>query len=145
MFCQLAHGEALLLPHFGQETVHHIHADDIASAFLACMAHPERSAGWAYHIVSPQATSLRGLAQGVCRLLFQRNAVLSFVPWDEFAASLAPEDAEAVLTHITHSPSCSTAKITQQLGFVPAHGSIEMVAEAAQWLIDHDGLDFGNS
>ena len=35
-------------------------------------------------------------------------------------------------THIEHSPNCSVAKLKEQLGFEPRHGSIDMVVESAQ-------------
>ena len=47
-FAQLAKGEPLLLPNFGQETVHHIHADDIARCFIACIEQRQQAAGQAY-------------------------------------------------------------------------------------------------
>jgi nucleoside-diphosphate-sugar epimerase len=48
VFAGLARRQPLLLPHLGQETVHHIHADDIARCFIACIENRPASAGQAY-------------------------------------------------------------------------------------------------
>ena len=138
LFAALARGEPLLLPNFGQETVHHIHADDIARCFITCIEQREASAGEAYHIVSPQAVSLRHLAIAVTKELFGLEVNLEFAKsWEQFAAVVAEEDASQTLTHIEHSPSCSMAKIKEQLGFESQHDSISMVVESAKYLIEN--------
>src|SRR5436309_1224477 len=38
VFARLAQGEPLALPNLGLETVHHVHADDVAQAFMQAMA-----------------------------------------------------------------------------------------------------------
>ena len=38
VFAQLARGEELALPNLGLETVHHVHADDVAQAFERAIA-----------------------------------------------------------------------------------------------------------
>eukprot|EP01047_Picozoa_sp_COSAG01_P018484 COSAG01_NODE_1003_length_12216_cov_8.565350_7_plen_107_part_00 len=94
--------------------------------------------GVRYHIVSPQAVSLRHLALAVTERLFDHRPVLQFAQsWAEFERAVGAEDAAATLTHIEHSPSCSVEKLRQQLGFTPRHDSISMVADSARWLIDH--------
>ena len=142
VFASLSRGEPLLLPNFGQETVHHIHADDIARCFIACIEQREASAGEAYHIVSPKAVSLRHLAIAVTKELFGLEVNLEFAEsWGQFAAVVAEEDASQTLTHIQHSPSCSMEKIKEQLGFESLHGSIDMVVESARWMIDNGMIE----
>ena len=138
VFAKLAKGEPLLLPNFGQETVHHIHADDIARCFIACIEQREVSAGQAYHIVSPQAVSLRHLAIAVTKELFDLDVKLEFAhSWEQFAAVVDETDAAQTLTHIQHSPSCSMAKIKEHLGFESHHDSISMVVESARYMIEN--------
>ncbi len=45
VFSKLAQGEEISLPHFGLETVHHVHADDVAQAFERALAHPSQRLG----------------------------------------------------------------------------------------------------
>jgi nucleoside-diphosphate-sugar epimerase/cell division protein FtsB len=138
VFATLAKGEPLLLPNLGQETVHHIHADDIARCFIACMEQRDASAGQAFHIVSPQAVSLRHLAIAVTKELFDLDVKLEFAhSWEQFAAVVDETDAAQTLTHIEHSPSCSMAKIKEHLGFESHHDSISMVVESARYLIEN--------
>jgi len=42
VFAALSRGEELALPHFGLETVHHVHADDVAQAFVMRFVAPRR-------------------------------------------------------------------------------------------------------
>ena len=45
IFTMLAKGEELALPNFGLETVHHVHADDVAQMFMCAIAHWSGSVG----------------------------------------------------------------------------------------------------
>lgn len=61
----LAHGEELPLPNLGLETVHHVHGDDVAQAFMNALAYRSVSLGESFHVVSPAALTLRGYAESV--------------------------------------------------------------------------------
>ena len=90
-----------------------------------------------YHIVSPQAVSLRHLATEVTKQLFDKSVQLEFArSWTQFEAVVGEDDAAATRTHIEHSPSCSMAKAKAHLGFEPRHGSVEMVVESARYLLE---------
>jgi nucleoside-diphosphate-sugar epimerase len=45
VFSMLAKGEELALPNFGLETVHHVHADDVAQMFMCAISHWSASVG----------------------------------------------------------------------------------------------------
>ncbi len=135
-FARLAQGEEVLLPHLGLETVHHVHADDVAQAFFNAMTHWTSAVGESFHVVSPAAVTLRGYAETVAGW-FGREANLRFLPWDEWRARHTAEDAQATWSHIAHSPNCSIAKAQQLLDYRPRYTSFEGVYEAVNWLIDH--------
>ena len=42
VFSQIARGDELALPNFGLETVHHVHADDVAQVVVQAIAEPRR-------------------------------------------------------------------------------------------------------
>src|SRR5262249_33254198 len=63
VFTRLARGEELRLPNLGMETVHHVHADDVAQAFQRAMEHWNQAVGESFHVVSPAALTLRGYAE----------------------------------------------------------------------------------
>jgi nucleoside-diphosphate-sugar epimerase len=139
VFAQLAHGEKLTLPNIGLETVHHVHADDVAQSFVQAMANWANAVGESFHVVSPAAVSLRGYAE-MMAAWFGQPANLRFAPWDEWRATASEDEAQATWDHIAHSPNCSIAKAQRLLNYQPRYTSLQAVQEAVQWLIEHKGL-----
>jgi nucleoside-diphosphate-sugar epimerase len=136
VFTQLAAGAELALPNLGLETVHHVHADDVAQAFELALAHWEAAVGESFHVVSPAALTLRGYAEAVAAW-FGQPARLSFLPWPEWRTTVAEAEASATWDHIAHSPSCSIAKAERLLEYRPRYTSLQAVYEALHWLIEH--------
>ncbi len=136
VFSKLMHGDELLLPHFGRETVHHVHAADVAQVFIRAIESREKSAGQGFHAVSPAAVNLEGFAR-VVAAWFGKEANLRFAPWSEWAAQHNEEDAALTHTHLLHSPNASIKKAQQLLGYEPRYTSLEAVRESVDWLIEH--------
>jgi nucleoside-diphosphate-sugar epimerase len=134
VFTVLAAGAELALPNLGMETVHHVHADDVAQAFERALAHWGAAVGESFHVVSPGAITLRGYAEAVAAW-FGQPARLAFLPWPEWRATVAEADADATWEHIAHSPSHSIAKAERLLEYRPRYSSLQAVHEAVQWLI----------
>ncbi|MET4781565.1 NAD-dependent epimerase/dehydratase family protein [Glaciihabitans sp. UYNi722] len=130
---KLATGREVVLPNFGLETVHHVHADDVAQAFQLAIERQSEAVGNSFHVVSDRALTLRGFAEGVAGW-FGREAALRFVPFDEFRDQTSAESAAATLDHISRSPSASIDKARRLLGYSPRYTSLEAVAEAVEWL-----------
>jgi len=133
-FTTLARGERLTLPNFGLETVHHVHADDVAQVFMQAIARWSASVGEAFHAVSPQALTLRGYAEAMAAW-FGREADLAFLPFESWKQKETEENATATWEHIARSPSCSIAKAERLLGYRPRYSSLAAVEEAVTWLI----------
>jgi len=133
VFKRLAQGEELLLPNLGLETVHHVHADDVAQAFYQAMINRSTSIGESFHVVSPSAITLRGYAEQVATW-FGQEAHLRFLPWDQWKETVAKEEAAATWDHIAHSPNCSIAKAQRLIGYQPRYTSLEAVSEAVERL-----------
>lgn len=129
VFKQLAHGEELALPNLGMETVHHVHADDVAQAFQRAMQYWSNAVGESFHVVSPAALTLRGYAEAVANW-FGQPARLRYLPWDEWKRQVTEEEASATWDHIAHSPNCSIVKAQRMLNYGPRYGSLEAVFEA---------------
>jgi nucleoside-diphosphate-sugar epimerase len=134
VFETIARGEELALPNFGNETVHHVHADDLAQLVMRAIANWSGSVGEAFNAVSPQALSLKGFSEAMYRY-FGHEPNLRFLPWEEWKALQAPEDAETTWEHIYRSPSHSIAKAERLLGYKPRYSSLEAVQEAVEALI----------
>lgn len=133
---RLATGERLVLPHLGLETLHHVHADDVAQAFQLAVERQDAATGRAFHVVSERALTLRGYAEAAAAW-WGREADLGFAPFDGFAATTTPEQADITLDHISRSPSASIAAAREHLGYAPAHTSLEAAREAVAWLAEH--------
>ena len=120
-----------MLPHLGLETLHHVHADDVAQAFQLAIEQPSAAAGRAFHVVSERALTLRGYAEAAAGW-WGREADLEFGPFERFAASTTEEHAAATLEHISHSPSASIAAAREHLGYAPRYTSLEAAREAVE-------------
>ena len=135
VFERLARGEVVTLPERGLATLHHVHADDVAQLFERALLHWSLAVGESFHVVSPQAVTLRGYAREVARW-FGQEAKLEFLPWEAWKERVSEEHAAATLDHIAHSPSISIHKAQRLLGYTPRYSSFEAVREALSWLIE---------
>ena len=134
VFSALAQGKVLSLPNLGMETVHHVHADDVAQAFMAAIAHRSAALGEAFHAVSPAALTLRGYAEAMA-LWFGQDANLTYSPWPEWKGAHSELEASQTYDHIAHSPNCSIAKAERLLSYRPRYSSLDAVYESVAWLI----------
>ncbi|PZE28197.1 NAD(P)-dependent oxidoreductase [Curtobacterium sp. MCBD17_028] len=141
---RLAAGEPLTVPDLGLETLHHVHADDVAQAFALAIERPDVAAGRVYNVVSPRAMSVRGLAEGVASW-FGRTADLRPASWDAFRASTTPEHADTTFEHVRRSHAMSIDRAATELGYAPGWTSLEALADALVWLADHGQVDLGGS
>ncbi len=139
-FTALAQGRELLLPNLGMETVHHVHADDVAQSFIQAMAYRSAAVGESFHVVSPAALTLRGYAEAVAGW-FGQEARLRFLPWEEYRAAVSPENAQATHDHIAHSPNCSIDKARRLIDYRPRYSSLQAIREAVDWLIARGKVD----
>jgi nucleoside-diphosphate-sugar epimerase len=134
VFDRLAKGEELALPNLGLETVHHVHADDVAQSFYQAMINRSTAIGESFHVVSPAALTLRGYAEELAAW-FGRKAVLRFLPWEAWKQTVTNEDAAATWDHIAHSPNCSIGKARRLIEYHPRYTSLEAVKESVDWLM----------
>ena len=134
VFEQLARGEELALPNLGMETVHHVHAADVAQAFWKAIDNWSSAVGESFHVVSPAAVTLRGYAEAAADG-FGQPARLRFMPFDQWRATVSEEDAERTWDHIAHSPNCSIVKARRLLDYQPRYTSLQAVFESVDWMI----------
>jgi nucleoside-diphosphate-sugar epimerase len=139
VYRKLAAGEQVALPNLGLETLHHVHADDVAQSFTAAMANRSVAVGESFHVVSPAALTLRGYAEAVAGW-YGREANLTFLPWEDWRATVEPQAASATWDHIAHSPNASIAKAVRLLDFRPRYSSLQAVREAIEWLVARGDL-----
>lgn len=142
VFQRLADGKQVALPNFGLETVHHVHADDVAQSFQRAIERRSVAVGESFNVASPSALTLRGYARAVSEW-FGHEPSITFHPWPAWAAR--PEyDADAVAsteTHVRYSPNASIEKARELLGYDPRYSSLQAVREAVEALVEEGEID----
>jgi nucleoside-diphosphate-sugar epimerase len=142
VFSRLLQGSPIQLPNIGMETLHHVHADDVAQCFQRAIERRSVVMGESFHVVSPAAVTLRGYAERVSAW-FGRAAQLEFLPWEEWRQRATARDAAMTWDHIAHSPNCSIAKARTLLGYEPRYTSLQAVRESIDWLIKQGLIQSG--
>jgi nucleoside-diphosphate-sugar epimerase len=135
VFSTIAQGEPLSLPNFGLETIHHVHADDVAQLIIGAMNNRASASGESFHAVSSGALTLRYYAEAMYRW-FGKEPNLTFAPFDAWAKEQDEVEAKATWEHIARSPNCSIDKARRLLDYQPRYTSLEAVQEAVEWLIE---------
>jgi nucleoside-diphosphate-sugar epimerase len=133
VFADLAAGREIALPNLGRETLHHVHADDVAQAFVQAMTRWPAAVGESFHVVSPDAVSMAGYAEAVAAW-FGQQARIRFLPWDAWRSTVTERDAAVTWDHIARSPCCSIRKAERLLDYRPRYRSLEAVRESLAWL-----------
>jgi nucleoside-diphosphate-sugar epimerase len=134
VFSRIARDEEITLPNLGLETVHHVHAEDVAQIVLRSIANRAASVGEAFNAVSAKALNLRGYAEAMFRW-FGFEPKIRFQPFDEWKRGQPPEDAEQTWQHISRSPCHSIEKARRRLGYEPRYTSLAAIHEAVAALI----------
>lgn len=133
VFSAIARGDEVTLPNLGLETVHHVHADDVARWIIGAIDHRTASIGEVFNVVSGQAVNLRGYAETVYRW-FGHEPRLSFKPFEEWLTGLG-ELTETSRGHVVRSSCHSIEKSARLIGYRPRYTSYEAVHEAVRALI----------
>ncbi|OFE18723.1 epimerase [Humibacillus sp. DSM 29435] len=140
---RLSAGQPVETPGIGAETMHHVHADDVAQAFEAAVGHRDAAAGEDFDVVAPSALNVRGYLQTAASWFGQR-VELSSVTWEAFRAGTAQEHADCSWEHLMRSHCLSIDKARTVLGYTPRYEPDEAVLESVRWLIDHQQLEVAN-
>jgi nucleoside-diphosphate-sugar epimerase len=135
IFKHLAEGKTVVLPNLGMETLHHVHADDVAAAFCNALANWSNAVGESFHIVSSQALTLRGYASAVASW-YGKEANLSFLPWEEWKKTVSQSEADETWDHIAHSPNCSIEKAKRLINYNPRYTSLQAIEESVKQIIN---------
>lgn len=140
----LSAGQPLEIAGLGAETMHHVHADDVAQAFELAIAHRDAAAGEDFFITAADALNVRGYAE-LGASWFGRRAQLKSVSWEQFRATISAEHAEQSWEHLVRSHVFMIEKAERLLGYAPRHTVGQTVLESVRWLIDHDRAQVASS
>jgi nucleoside-diphosphate-sugar epimerase len=136
VFSRIKRGEELVLPNFGLETVHHVHAEDVAQMAFRAISKRSSSVGEAFNTVSAQALNLRGYAEALFRW-FGHEPRIRYEPFETWKQGQKKQDAEATWEHIVRSPAHSIEKGRTRLGYAPKWSSLDAVKQSVTWLIEN--------
>jgi nucleoside-diphosphate-sugar epimerase len=142
IFEKLASGEEVLMPNAGLETLHHVHADDVAMGFSLAIKNRDKSVGESFHVLSERAFTWRGYAEAVARW-YGKSANLKFVSFEEFAANMSGEEAKLSWEHLQHSTNGSIEKAKRLLGYNPRYTSLEAIQESLTWIKSNGTREHG--
>ncbi|MCC7524043.1 MAG: NAD-dependent epimerase/dehydratase family protein [Chitinophagaceae bacterium] len=139
VFKRLAKGMELTLPNLGMEMLHHVHADDVAQAFVRAIENPAAANGQSFNIVSPQAMTMRGYAEVIGAWLGKETQI-KYLPWEQWKVGVSEEDASITWDHLIHSPCCSIEKARRLIHYQPGYSAPDAIKEALEWQINLNGL-----
>ena len=139
VFTALSQGSEVRIPNFGMETLNHVHAEDVAQAFLLATQNRSAAAGQSFHVVAASALTLRWYAEQMAEW-FHQPALLKFLPFEEWKLDVSSKDAAVTEDHLRHSPNCSIEKAKRQLGYKPRHTPLAAMQESVSWLIQNGSL-----
>lgn len=135
-FQKIADGEEIILPHFGMETLHHVHGYDVAQCFFKAVTHRNQAIGEAFDAVSGGSITLYGYAK-LMYDFFGREPRISFAPWKEWCEYVGdPTECEDTYYHIARSGFFSTAKEEKLLEYQPRYTNVDTIKIAVQSYVD---------
>jgi nucleoside-diphosphate-sugar epimerase len=126
VFQDLASGREITLPNIGRETLHHVHADDVAQCFVRALERWRDAEGLSFHAVSRGALTLAGYAERVAGW-YGQTARIRFLPWEDWRKTVTEKEASVTWDHIARSPHCSIARAKTRLGYEPRYTSLEAI------------------
>ena len=129
VFRDLASGNEIHLPNLGRETLHHVHAGDVAHCFVQALRHWPQAEGVSFHAVSRGALTMAGYAEMVAGW-YGQSAKIRFSPWDQWRATVSEKEAAITWDHIARSPHCSIARARTLLHYAPRYSSPEAIRES---------------
>lgn len=133
-FIDISQGNEIILPNLGLETLHHVHAEDVASLFMQAIKHRKNALGESFHAVSNQALTLKGYALSLAEW-YAKPANFRYLPIHDMKHHLSEQDFNATIEHVSHSTNCSNLKAQKLLEFCPKYSSLEAIQESLSEII----------
>ena len=141
IFDKIRRGEEIALPNFGMETLHHVHADDVAQIFFNAITHRKAALGESFHAVAAESITLLGYAQAMYRYFGQEEKIklLGWNEWCDYTKN--QDDIDLTYWHIVRSGYYSIEKGKRLLEYEPRHTLLETVEESVSYMVEHHWFD----
>lgn len=135
-FKRIAKGEEIYLPNFGMETIHHVHAYDVAQVFYNAVTYRENALGEVFEAASGASVTLYGYAKLMYEF-FGKEPEIKFLSWDKWCEYEGnAEECEHTYLHIARSGCYDIEKEKLLLNYKPKYTNIETIKLAVQSYID---------
>lgn len=136
VFQTIADGGKIYLPNFGMETVHHVHADDVARLFLDAITHRNQALGESFHAVAEDSLTLYGYAKAMYRF-FNQEPNIEFLSWEKWCAYVGNEDhIDKTYYHIARSGKFSIENAKKLLDYAPKYATMEVIEDSINGYIE---------
>ena len=136
VFDAIRRGDEIALPNFGMETLHHVHADDVAQVFMNCITHPNQALGESFHAVSTESITLYGYAQALYKW-FGKEAKINLLPWDEWCKHMNNKElSDHSYYHIARSGTFSIEKAKRLVKYQPRYTVLEAIEVSIRSMIE---------
>ncbi len=127
VFQLIADGKELILPNLGMETLHHVHASDVAQMFVDVINHRNASLGESFHAVAKESMTIYGYAR-VLYQYFGKEPNISFLPWDKWCEYIDNEDyVDHAYHHLARSGHFSIENAEKLINYSPQYTTQETV------------------
>ncbi|KAA8745441.1 NAD-dependent epimerase/dehydratase family protein [Paenibacillus sp. UASWS1643] len=141
VFGRIARGEEIALPNFGMETLHHVHADDVAQVFFNAINHRKAALGESFHAVGEESITLLGYAQAMYRY-FKQEERIKFLSWNEWCEyTKNPDYIDRTYYHIARSGNFSIEKGKRLIGYKPRFTLLETIEESVAYMVENNWFD----
>ena len=135
VFQRIGRGETIYLPNFGMETLHNVHADDVAQVFMNAILYRNRALGESFHAAAPTAITMRGIAEKMF-MWFGQEPNIEYLPWKEWCERTADKGFIASTeNHVRHSDNYSIAKAKALLNYQPRYTIFQAMCEGVESMI----------
>ena len=135
-FQLIADGETIFLPNFGQETIHHIHGEDVAQLFFKAIINRNQALGEVFNAVSGGSITLYGYAK-LLYDYFGKEPKIEFKPWNEFCEYVGnKKETDLAYLHLIRSGYFNYEKEEKLLGLRPKHTNVETIKAAVKSYVD---------
>lgn len=132
VFQRIGRGETIYLPNFGMETLHNVHADDVAQVFMNAILYRNRALGESFHAAAPTAITMRGIAEKMF-MWFGQEPNIEYLPWKEWCERTADKGFIASTeNHVRHSDNYSITKAKALLNYQPRYTIFQAMCEGVE-------------
>lgn len=135
VFQRIGRGQKIWLPNFGMETLHNVHADDVAQVFANAIRYRNRALGESFHAAAPAAVTMRGIAEKMY-MWFGRTPDIEYLPWKEWCEKTADKGfISSTENHVRHSDNYSIEKARTLLNYQPRYTIFQAMCEGVESML----------